>query len=372
MFEKLISREQFHDLYEKLHLPTKYEEENLYDLFLTMVESLDEYCNQNEKNDFIKNFDNLNIYELYLYLLNELIFITSEDTPEKLKSRWEDDKFLSAILSISFDKYLTNEKIDMNDGVFISKYNPRISSLRLYLNFMSKIMEKYSLGNPSSSLIADLLSKCIKISRCCLDLLEDGFESEAFSTWRTLHETECVLVLLTKYEKDIIPCYLKHLNYSLAFRRILEPEKGDKLFAEMKEEMRELQLKSKDIKKFIEYGYLLAIPEVKNDPTFKFNFRDGVEKFAGLSDYAKLYELSSEIAHSSPLMIYSNDELIFHLTLSSLYETFFRIEKAFANLYLSNIKEDEAQRFINLRNIYYQQIVSLHAREKQLVDSLKK
>ena len=63
--------------------------------------------------------------------------------------------------------------------------------------------------------------------------------------------------------------------------------------------MKELELKSKDTKKYIEYGWLTNVKNVLEEyPEFKLNFRKGVELIAGLSSYSSLYELSSEIAHS--------------------------------------------------------------------------
>ena len=53
----------------------------------------------------------------------------------------------------------------------------------------------------------------------------------------------------------------------------------------------------------------------KDDETFKLNFRDGLERLAGLSNYAKRYEISSEILHSTPLLIYSNKEYFYYMTL---------------------------------------------------------
>ena len=116
-------------------------------------------------------------------------------------------------------------------------------------------------------------------------------------------------------------------------------------------------LKSKDMKKFIEYGYLFAIPNIEFEKDFKLNFRDGVEKLAGLSSYSKLYEYSSEIAHSSPLMIYSNEKKLSHLTLSALYEVFFRIEVIFTSHYLNAVSDEFVKKsYITMRNLYYSQL----------------
>ena len=258
-------------------------------------------------------------------MVAEYDFFASPLDEKKIKEMNSNDNILSMIISMALYKYITNEKINLNEILYVSKYSSNISSLMLYLNFMIKVMNQYSLNRPDKSLLSDILLKCCKISKCSLDLLIDGFETEAFSVWRTLHETECVLRLLVTYREPIIKEYLIHMNYSLAYRKgIKDKAIVDSIFVEIKDKLRAHNLKSKDMKKFIEYGYLFAIPEKEFEKDFKLNFRDGVEKLAGLSQYSSLYEYSSEIAHSSPLMIYSNEKTLSHLTLVSLYEVFFR------------------------------------------------
>ena len=131
----------------------------------------------------------------------------------------------------------------------------------------------------------------------------------------------------------------------------------------MKEEMRALNLKSKDIKKYIEYGWLYEIPGVKEDEQFKLNFRDGLERLAGLSMYASRYEMSSEIIHSTPMLIYSNKEYFYFVTLLSLYESFFRLEKVFVSLFAKQVSEEQMNSYIQMRNLYYAQLVNIHKRE---------
>ncbi|HAS56766.1 MAG TPA: hypothetical protein DCR94_06020, partial [Firmicutes bacterium] len=107
-------------------------------------------------------------------------------------------------------------------------------------------------------------------------------------------------------------------------------------------------------------------------PNFKFNFRDGVEKVAGLSSYSKVYEMSSEIAHSSPLLIYSKKDYFFSITLLNLYESFFRLERFFSSLYLSSVKEEEKLRYLNLRKLYYGELLSAYNEQKEIFSSLSK
>jgi hypothetical protein len=144
----------------------------------------------------------------------------------------------------------------------------------------------------------------------------------------------------------------------------------------MKDEMKQYDLKSKDIKKYIEYGWLYAIPEVKKDPAFKLNFRDGLEKVAGLSIYNSRYEMSSEIIHSTPMLIYSNRDYFYYITLLSLYESFFRLEKIFVSLFSKVVSSEQMKRYEAMRSVYYSQLVNIHKREsanfKELQEKGKK
>ncbi len=137
--------------------------------------------------------------------------------------------------------------------------------------------------------------------------------------------------------------------------------------------MHELGLKSKDMKRFIEYGWITGVPGIDfNDPQYKFNFRDGVEKIAGLSNYSKVYEMSSEIAHSSPVLIYSRKNYFFLFALLNLYESFFRLEKIFASLYMSSVEEEERNHYVRLRSLYYGELLSCYEFVKEDLAKLSK
>ena len=91
-----------------------------------------------------------------------------------------------------------------------------------------------------------------------------------------------------------------------------------------------------------------------------FNFRDGVERCAGLRDYSKVYEMSSEIAHSSPLLIYSRKNYFYLVTLLNLYESFFRLEKIFSSLYLSTANENDRNQYLAMRKLYFGELLACY------------
>ena len=359
--QEVISFEQFQDIYKALGVKESLDSQFLYDVYQNAMEgakSIDEA-------NLLGRVVPVNPIALTLYIVNEHGYYLDIHPDAAQEAVIKDEKYMQMIVSVALDKYYTNEHLSYKSKTILSRFSPGISTLNTYLNFVLGVLGRYSRNQPNETLIVDIMSKGFSMARAISDLLVSGFETEAFSTWRTLHEAECILLVLTKYGKPLIDKYLLHMNYAMAFRGLAgDKEKTDAIFAQIKEEMRAFDLKSKDMKRFIEYGWLLTVSALEKAETVKLNFRDGLEKTAGLKRYAPIYEMSSEIAHSSPLLIYSRREYFMHLALVNVYESFFRLEKIFAEIYVRSISESEKQRFLLMRKIYYGQLVSLHAQER--------
>ena len=359
--QEVISFEQFQDIYKALGVKESLDSQFLYDVYQNAMEgakSIDEA-------NLLGRVVPVNPIALILYIVNEHGYYLDIHPDAAQEAVIKDEKYMQMIVSIALDKYYTNEHLSYKSKTILSRFSPGISTLNTYLNFVLGVLGRYSRNQPNETLIVDIMSKGFSMARAISDLLVSGFETEAFSTWRTLHEAECILLVLTKYGKPVIDKYLLHMNYAMAFRGLAgDKEKTDAIFTQIKGEMRTFDLKSKDMKRFIEYGWLLTVSALEKAEPVKLNFRDGLEKTAGLKRYAPIYEMSSEIAHSSPLLIYSRREYFMHLALVNVYESFFRLEKIFAEIYVRSISEAEKQRFLLMRKIYYSQLVSLHAQER--------
>ncbi len=335
-------------------------DKNLPFLYQCLLSSCEAAQNMNEKTGALGSAI-INPLLLSLYLINEHDFYLKIHQDKKEEQLIEDENYQTFLISLSLDKYLTIEHIAPKEKTFSSWFRPDISTLNLYCSFLLGMLSHYKQGEPSQTLLVDILNKAFSMARCILYLLTSGFETEAFSTWRTLHENECILEILLKGGKEATSAYLKHMRYALAFRgQIASKEETDAIFEQLKKEMREHDLKSKDMKRYIEYGWMMDLSFVKNDPSFKLNFRDGVERVAGLSSYRKEYETSSEIAHSSPLLLYSRKSYFYYKTLINLYESFFRLEKAFSFLYLPSISEEEKTRYLNMQKLYFGELRSCY------------
>ena len=341
------------------------------DYIFDVYEMANEFIGIVDKENAQIEVKEINQFELLLYCVGEYYYSVSHLNEVELARFKANEEYPSSMASVAADKYLSLSIFNHVEKKLGNRFVPPASSLNIYLNFMLNIVKGYKKNDPQSSLISDLLMKSLTISRCILENLLNGYETEAFSSWRTLHECECTLILLDKYGAPLINKYLRHMNFGLAFNNTIpDKEQQDKIFYEMKEEMRGYGLKSKDIRKYIEYGWLYQIAD-KDDPNFKLNFRDGLEKLAGLEMYAKRYEISSEIIHSTPLLIYSNKEYFYYMTLLSLYESFFRLEKVFVSLFSQRVNPMQMKQYEEMRKVYYSQLVIIHKRELETFKNLQ-
>jgi hypothetical protein len=367
MSENQITLEQYHALLKDLGAGERQDEAFLYQCFL---DAMDSSSSLKDQSPLIAHMP-INPIQLTLYLLYEHQFYLDTHGERKLEDIEKDEGYEQFLISVVLDKYFTNEHLSYRSGSFATRFTPEISTVNLYLNFILGMLSRYKQGDPKETLVVDILQKGFSMAKCIVDLLTNGFETEAFSTWRTLHENECILQVIVKYGQPVIDEYLKHLRFALAFRGALATkEETDKTFEEIKAGMREVDLKSKDMKRYIEYGWLLGVPNVMQMEGFKFNFRDGVERCANLRDYAKVYEMSSEIAHSSPLLIYSRKNYFYLITMLNLYESFFRLEKIFSTIYLSTVPENDQKQYVAMRKLYFSELLACYDLEKKRFASL--
>lgn len=327
------SRKIFHEIFIKKNYPDYIKEDYIFSLFESCVYELSPRIEE-QFEESIPNPHVLLSYivEEYAYLIKPL----SEENRLKLLNDAELKKRL--IKSIS-EKVFFNEYAAYKAKSLISKYNPLISSLRFYINFVLERIVNINVEDESDVLLIDMLRKAFLSCLGVTSLLVEGFETEAFSTWRTIHETECIIKIIDE-NREVINAYKHHIDYNRAFRdEYDDKDYQQSLIDEIKIQLKNHNLKSKDLKKYIEYGWLYSIKNVNEKyPLLKLNFRNGIEYVANLTNYSSLYEMSSEIAHASPILIYSNKPFFLKITLICLYESFLRIESIFAKI-IANKKD---------------------------------
>lgn len=299
------------------------------------------------------------------FLINDCYYRTSDLSDSDVKKLQTDEHFLVQLLNIVLDKYSSFVNFQYSLKEVYTFFDTPISSLNVFINFILNKLEQFNRTSDHKNLIIDLLTKVFLLCKTITSLLTSGFETEAFVTWRTLHETEAILSVLVKSDQKVANAYLRHMQYSLAYNKFFEKEVNDMLFVEIKAKMKELDLKSKDLKKFIEYGWLYEVSNINEFENFKLNFRDGLEKVAGLSNYNKLYQRASEFVHATPLTLIANKEYFGRVTLLCTYETFLRVEEIFNQVFVKYSDKQSHESYKILRKIYRSDLIQIMKKEQE-------
>lgn len=364
---KTTERETFEYVLDLLKAPSYVNRDYIFEIYSISLETIEELIKQRT----FKLVQPINPLFLVGYILGEYTYSIQAKSPAEKEKFESDDEIKTRMAGVAADKYLSNDYFEYKEQKIVNKFMPPISSLNLYLNFMLNMLHTYPKNDPSSTLIVDLLIKSVLISRCIIELLESGHETEAMATWRTLHECECTLIVLSRYKGPLIERYLKHMRYGISFRiGKNDREKTEEIFEEIKSEMKEHDLKSKDTKKYIEYGWLYGTNEIPAEE-LKLNFRDGLETIAGLHSYSTIYEQSSEIVHSTPMLIYSDKTYYYLLAIINTYESFFRIEKIFGEMFCETISPTLLGQYEEMRRIYFSQLLTIHHNEVAALTTLR-
>jgi hypothetical protein len=285
---------------------------------------------------------------VYSYIVKDC-----HDDNEKLKL-FTDEAFsrYSMMIAEEYSKMVDYRYQTISKGMH--SYSDISFALESALTFAITSISPLAELQPNRTLMPDLFRKFFAQALGLLKMLNLGLASEAYSNWRTLHEAECVIKLLVEGGASLQNVYLRHIVYNNAFHHAIESkEETDAIFVELKGNMAKHGLKSKDMKKYIEYGWLYACRTYhESDVTYKLNFRDGLQKAAGLGEYNEYYEMASEMAHSSPIFFYSNNDFFGDLTSVNLSDITIRA--------LGYLDEWEKQSKVDLgsRKIYKEILVN--------------
>ena len=358
----MISKEKFHVVYAKLPFASLNIEDYLYNLLFEVEEILKSRTSNHSKI----------IYEeqkIFDYIVQELVYTVPLKDEKTALQMIKDEEFNVQLVNIVADKFFFNEIMPYHAFSLVSKNSPVISTMELNINFILNRINAIKKEYSEQNVLLDMFSKAFLMFKSINYLLSSGFETEAFSTWRTVHELECVIKIISDHPY-VVPTYLEHMVFLNAFKDEFEDkDEQQKAIDELKSRMKARGFKCKDMKKFIENGWLYAIKDIDEKyPDLKLNFRNGIETIAGLSMYSKDYEMSSEVAHSSPLLIYSNKRYFKSMTIVRTYESFIRLEDLFYK-YLQTFEDIERDSYEKMRNVYLTYIKRILNREVQNFNS---
>lgn len=357
------NKEIYHQIYVSKKYPPQFED-YLFNVLNDVASIVADRVNKTK--NLMRNVDLLVCLQ---YVVEEHLYNMSMIEQCFVEQFLKSKEYYNHLIKVVSDKVFFNEYLEYHSVSYITKYNPLISTLKLYLNFIiNKYEQLPSMLDLGLKIKLDILKKGFFMIKSVLNLLCDGYETEAFSTWRTIHEVECVAKILDE-KPYLSQSYYLHMEYNSIYRGAeKDKSKVDAFYEEVKGKLKKWDLKSKDFKKFLEYGWLFDIPNWKEEyPELKLNFRKGLEYVAGLSNYSSIYESSSEIAHGSPLLIYSSKPYYLNVTIMCLYETFIRMEQMFSNI-IKDFKDIDSTAYFAMRNLYTPEVRKNILKLKILLD----
>ena len=290
---------------------------------------------------------------LILYLLYDYEYRLRGFSIEERIMKLDDEILFTKLTTVAVDKYGSESYFKFEENRLVNHFSMEISTLNVYVNFISLKLPQLQEPNETKRLYLDLLRDAFSIIRTVSELLVAGFEKEALSTWRSLHEVEATLILVQ--DDNLLTHYGRHIIYNAAFNKLLPQAQCDELFVEIKAKMKSFGLKSKDTRRFIEYGWISTHKDF-DLTNYKFNFRDGVQKLANLGYAREAYQSASEAAHSSPLLLFMNPQSFLTMTLTHLYKSFLNIEALFAAKYHESAPQTEVNFYEEVRNLYLEDV----------------
>lgn len=360
-----LTRSEFDQIYHYLNARDIHLQDYFFDCYndaLTIFEIHSEH-------DARLTFESINGPRLLLFLLNDFYYRVDGLTQQEIETLQEDNDFNARFINSAVDKYASLGQFKYEQTKLLSPYAMQISTINVYVNFI--LLKLTALFDPKLefNLVLEMLHKAFTLCTTITNLVVAGFEAEALGAWRNLHELEAIIKLLV--DDNVLQAYKTHIHYTAAFHQLLPKEKTDELFMVIKKELKKQGLKSKDLKKYIEYGWIQNV-EAFDPKLHKYNFRDGVETLAGLSDYNKTYQIASEAAHSSPLLLFTDHSYFLSLTLVNLYQTFIRLEKIFLQFYQIIVSVEEVNYYSLARDNYLKDLELIEQRELEKLEKFTK
>jgi len=286
---------------------------------------------------------NVSVFDTINYICAEHKFHLNLINKERVNELENDEKYFNQLVGICYDKLIVNEFKNVDSRAVISKYSVEISVLEMFVNRLFVVLMSLKLdpNSKKQKLLTDIYAKCFTLVKSTLNQLCDGLETEGMSSWRTFHELESVLCVINKGDEKVAEAYFRHLTYGAYSRGEVKDESTiEAIQKSIEKDMLALEVKKANREKFINYGWIHWAYKEYNGEEVKMNFLGGLEKVADLTQFKKFYELSSDVTHSTPLLVYANKTNLTTTTLKITFESFFILEEMFMKWIVNELKMD--------------------------------
>ena len=137
------NRKVYHDIFSSMNYPSYIDEDFTYKIFGNVLYSLAERIEK----DFLNKIPDSKM--VFAYIIVECEYLFSSSNEEKRNELIKDERFIESFSNKLVDKIFFNEYAPYKSIALINQYNPLISSLRFYLNF---ILNRFTVINTTNKL----------------------------------------------------------------------------------------------------------------------------------------------------------------------------------------------------------------------------
>ena len=265
----------------------------------------------------LRTLDGARLDEIVSYIYYYHLFHTSH-LPEELTKKLESDEKYREMLVRDVAVYIViNEHLNVEKISNTSEYSPEIAAYNMACSYSLYILGSFKGTDRRMNGINNLFKKAMVTIKSVIHLLAAGNSCDAVILWRHLHELECVLIVLCTKGEDLFFRYIKHMEY---FDMEGNP-RAEELQQRLSEECKAFGVKERNA--FINYGWLEYVDGFREGfgKEYRLNFKDGLQKIAGLSARHAAYASASKILHPSAWVVTIRDDKFYKFTVFELFRS---------------------------------------------------
>ena len=269
----------------------------------------------------LRTLDGARLDEIVSYIYYYHLFHTSH-LPEELTKKLESDEKYREMLVRDVAVYIViNEHLNVEKISNTSEYSPEIAAYNMACSYSLYILGSFKGTDRRMNGINNLFKKALVTIKSVIHLLAAGNSCDAVILWRHLHELECVLIVLCTKGEDLFFRYIKHMEY---FDMEGNP-RAEELQQRLSEECKAFGVKERNA--FINYGWLEYVDGFREGfgKEYRLNFKDGLQKIAGLSARHAAYASASKILHPSAWVVTIRDDKFYKFTVFELFRSLINI-----------------------------------------------
>ncbi len=269
----------------------------------------------------LRTLDGARLDEIVSYIYYYHLFHTSH-LPEELIQKLEADEKYREMLVRDVAVYIViNEHLNVEKISNTSEYSPEIAAYNMACSYSLYILGSFKGPDRRMNGINNLFKKAMVTIKSVIHLLAAGNSCDAVILWRHLHELECVLIVLCTKGEDLFFRYIKHMEY---FDMEGNP-RAEELQQRLSEECKAFGVKERNA--FINYGWLEYVEGFREGfgKEYRLNFKDGLQKIAGLSERHAAYASASKILHPSAWVVTIRDDKFYKFTVFELFRSLVNI-----------------------------------------------